>query len=215
MTNAPSESEGVRRPYTGSCHCGFTKYIIYLTFPPTLLSGQTSTVIAKQHKSIRLRKCNCTVCHKMFVSPKPVKITGINSRGRGFFHVRVHDPAEAFTLLSPLDPLKELSDYTCGDGDIHFFFCGKCGVRCFAFCGEGEIVERDIDGDEKKKVWKPVHGNDETGVRYLSVNAQTLDAGQEGLDLREWYDKKWVCYLDMLDEEGSHSFERPHRGGSF
>jgi hypothetical protein len=132
----------------------------------------------------------------------------------GLFHVRTPDPAADFVLLSPLDPMKELSDYTCFDEYIHFLFCGKCGVRCFAFAGEGEVVERDIDGG-KKKVWKPADGLCDDVNGYLSVNAQTLDAGQEGLELREWYDKRWVCYLDMLDEKEGHSFVRPYRGGTF
>jgi hypothetical protein len=41
----------------------------------------------------------------------------------------------SFMLLPPPGPMKELSDYTCSDGDIHFLFCGKCGVRCLAFAG--------------------------------------------------------------------------------
>lgn len=118
-------------------------------------------------------------------------------------------------LLSPLDPMKDLSGYTCNGGGTQWFFCKTCGVRCFAFEGKSEVVTRKVNGEETK-IWKPVDGHSDTKAGYyLSVNAQTLDAGQEGLDLREWVEKKWVCYLDCLDEEGSHTFERPHRGGTF
>lgn len=35
---------------------------------------------------------------------------------------------------------------------------------------------------------------------YLTVTGLTLDPGQDGLDLREWTEKKWVMYVDMLPE---------------
>jgi len=116
-------------------------------------------------------------------------------------------------LLSPIDPMNELGDYTTNEGRIHFLFCKNCGVRCIALAGQGEVVEKDVDG-EKRKVWVPHAEWKEGQNAYISINAQTLDAGQEGLDLREWHYNKWVCYLDMLDEKEGDAFDRPHRGGT-
>jgi hypothetical protein len=201
ITQTPSQ----RRAYHGSCHCGFIKYITYLQFPPlTAAHGTTRTATLKE-PLLRLRKCNCSTCHKM-----------------GFFHVRLPHASQDFALITPLDPMKELGDYTCFDGLIHWLFCKKCAVRCFAISGkggaeDGEIVEKEIDGT-KKEVW--VMKSDDKrhadgSFSYLSINAQTLEPGQEGLDLREWYEKKWVHYLDCLDEEGEDRFVEPHRGGTY
>jgi hypothetical protein len=81
--------EPKRRPYFGSCHCQKIRYIIWLTLPmqpPYAHSHGTLTQM--------MRKCNCTVCHKF-----------------GFFHLRAADSVRDFVILTPLDPLKELSDY--------------------------------------------------------------------------------------------------------
>ncbi|OAA57408.1 Mss4-like protein [Niveomyces insectorum RCEF 264] len=186
-----------RKPFTGSCLCGFIKYIVYLRFPPALTSGETDEMHARNANSIRLRKCNCNTCHKM-----------------GIFHLRLADAANDFILLSPLDPFNDLGDYLCGNKILHWFFCKTCGVRCFFFMGEGRVVDRDIDG-ETRKVWVPAEDFVEEENGYLSVNATSLDPGQEGLDLREWHEKGWIHYLDMLDKKEENSWERPHRGGMY
>lgn len=133
----------------------------------------------------------------------------------GIFHLRVPFAPTDFFLLAPLDPESSLGDYTCSDGAIHFTFCKKCGVRCFAFTGEGEVVQREVEG-EKRAVWalKEV-GYVEGQGRYLTINAQTLEAGQEGLDLREWHEQGWICYLDCLDESEEARYGLPHRGGMY
>jgi len=137
-------------------------------------------------------------------------------------------------LLSPLDPLKELADYTCYDKMIHWLFCGKCGSRCFLFAsrngGKGDVVEKTVpiwnavearfDGEEKRKVWVVAKDEDEwrEGVNlgyYLSVNGYTLEAKQEGLDLRQWKEDGLVGYVDSLDDAGEEQYERPHVGGSY
>jgi hypothetical protein len=133
----------------------------------------------------------------------------------GFFHVRLPNAQKDFILISPLDPMNDLGDYTCFDGKIHWLFCKNCAVRCFALTGEGGVVEKEIDG-EKKNVWVPKEGVFIEGEgSYLSVNAQTLEPGQEGLDLKEWHEKKWISYLDCLDEAEDDRFEVPHRGGTY
>jgi hypothetical protein len=81
-------------------------------------------------------------------------------------------------------------------------------VRCFTEYGEGEIVDIDVEewmGKESKgqktKVWRPKKESwrefkMSLPFTYLSVNALTLDQGQEGLDLREWCENKWMNYID-------------------
>lgn len=81
--------------------------------------------------------------------------------------------------------------------------------------GEGELVEKEVNG-ETKTVWCPKQGWYEDMKKYMSVNAYTLDAGQEGLDLREWTEKKWVMYLDCLTDSGqTMGYERPFEGGAY
>jgi hypothetical protein len=133
------------------------------------------------------------------------------------FHLRLPDSPNDFRLLSPLDPQKELSDYMCFDKRIHWYFCPRCGVRCFAFMGEGEVREVEIGG-EKMQVWgaKKEGWVEGTGHGcYLSVNAATLEAGQEGLDLREWHEKGWIAYLDVLDEVEGNRLGKPFKGGMY
>jgi hypothetical protein len=198
-TNA-LETRSIRRGYHGSCHCGFIKYIIYSQFPPLAASDGTTRTADLKQPILRIRKCNCSTCHKM-----------------AYFHVRLPHASQDFALLSPLDPLKDLGDYTCFDGLIHWLFCKKCAVRCFSLCGEGEVVEKEIEG-VNREVWVVKHDDRRLrngDVSYLTINAQTLEPGQEGLDLREWYKKKWVCYLDCLDEEGEDRYGEPHRGGTY
>lgn len=197
-----------RRPFKGSCHCGATKYIVWAVFPPP--SNQpTQRPWVPPPNTVRVYKCNCTICHKA-----------------GIFHIRFPNAPEDFALLSPLDPSKELGDYRCNDGLHQSLFCKTCGVRCFTFYGEGEVgVRTDIPGQEgqevscwrpKKETWTENLKSVSSGRKtYLSINAHSLDAKQEGLDLREWVEKNLVGYLDCLDWEGKDSMERPHIGGTY
>lgn len=184
-----------RRPYHGSCRCGNIKYIVYFSLPPPLVDSEPLS----PNTTVPLRKCNCTACHKM-----------------AFFHIRPKDSPNDFQLLSPSDP-SELSDYRCGAGVIHWYFCGKCGVRCFSFNGSGEVRDAEIDG-ERRKIWAPkAEGWDESDYRvsYLTVNAQTLEAGQEGLNLLEWTEKQWIAYVDCLNFKGDVRLKNPHAGGTY
>jgi len=76
---------------------------------------------------------------------------------------------------------------------------------------------RDVDMERKMvKVWTPKEeGWKEGETGYLSVNAATLDAGQEGLDMREWTEKGWITYLDAKDEVGEARLGVPHEGGMY
>jgi hypothetical protein len=134
------------------------------------------------------------------------------------------DTPNDFLLLSPLNPTSGgLSDYTCFDHRIHWYFCGTCGVRCFAFGGEGVVRGVEVEG-EMRQVWTPKkEGWKEGGWReardtrpsYLSVNGHTLEPGQEELNLKEWTEKGWITYLDMKDEVGDDRLGEPHDGGVY
>jgi len=83
--------------------------------------------------------------------------------------------------------------------------------------GESEIKEAEVEG-EAVKAWAPkkegwVEGTSNTG--YLSVNAATLEAGQEGLDLREWTEKGWIAYLGFLEEIEEARLGKPYEGGMY
>jgi hypothetical protein len=156
-------------------------------------------------------KCNCTSCQKA-----------------GMFHMRVPYAPEDFLLLSPADPFQDLGDYTWAKKEIHFFFCKTCGMRCFLFGGVGEVTEVDLgangvpgyEAGKLTKVWhaKPDGWNTGSDVSYLSINALTTDPFQEGFDMREWAEKKWIGYVDTLQEEGKQeqsNFERPCIQGTY
>ena len=191
-----------RRPYTGSCHCGAIRYIVYLSMPhDPPAPDQLRSEDGRLRRQLFYR-CNCTTCHKA-----------------GLMHLRLPSPPDDFLLLAPLDPLRELAEYRCYERRLRFLFCKQCGMRCFTFAGEGELVEKDVGG-ETKTVWAPRRGWVENMENYLSVNAYTIDAGQEGIDMREWTEKKWVMYLDCLsdmtaEQPVSRTYDRPFPGGAY
>ncbi len=90
-------------------------------------------------------------------------------------------------------------------------------MRCFAVAGEGETREVEVQGEAgTRQAWMVKReGWDETGSSYLSVNAATLEPGQEGLDLREWTEKGWIAYFDTKDEVGEDRMGMPHEGGMY
>lgn len=208
-----AETTPTRRPYTGSCHCGALRYIIYLTLPHTPPRD-------RRHGQQAIYRCNCTACHKA-----------------GILHTRVHSSPDDFLLLSPAaggDPFVELGDYQCDKKELHFFFCRTCAVRCFVFMGEGETVTvedeavlalegvRKAEEGEEVKAWRPKKDGWQEGKAfgcYLSVNAETIDQGQDGFDLREWREKEWILYLDVKrsgkPDQGMPRYERPHPGGIY
>ena len=195
QSSTTTDNPPTRRAYKGSCHCGHIQYIAHLTLPPPLVVA----IAPNASSTTRLRKCNCSTCHKM-----------------GLFHVRLMDAPNDFLLLSPLNPEQGgLTDYTCFARKNHFYFCPTCGVRCFAFSGESEVREVEIDGN-KQQVWTPKRaGWNEPGTGYLSVNGITLEPGQEGLNLKEWHEKGWIQYLDMKNHELEDRLGEPHEGGIY
>ncbi len=78
--------------------------------------------------------------------------------------------------------------------------------------GAHEVVEEELPGvrsgvdGEKTKFWRPAKGAFLEGRpekdSYLSVNAMTIEAGQEGADLIDWADRKTISYVDALGLTG-------------
>lgn len=205
-----SSTEVIRRPYTGSCHCGAFKYIAFLNLPA---DPDASVEKLGPHTVSPIYKCNCTTCHKM-----------------GIFHLRFLDAPNDFMLLSPLIGTESanevLGNYQCNARLSNWYFCKKCGVRCLTVRGEGEIVDADVDAvlgkestGETQKVWKPkCEGWKEFSpdrTSYLSVNATTLDQTGDAVDLREWTERKWIAYVDTKERTGERRFDRPHPGGMY
>ena len=91
-------------------------------------------------------------------------------------------------------------------------------MRCFAVAGEGEIREVDIEGT-KREVWtvksEGWDESDDSGLSYLTVNAATLEPGQEGFNLKEWTEKGWIAYWDIKDWIGVGRMGEPHEGGMY
>lgn len=126
-------------------------------------------------------------------------------------------------LLSPLDPDHELSTYQCHDKKREFYFCPKCGVRCFTFTGVGEIDVVDFPelGDSKggrRQVWRAKWDGEKDTRPYVSVNATSIDF-REDFDLRVLTEEKRVMYFDDRsepeEEKKEARWDRPHHGGSY
>lgn len=196
-------------PLTGGCHCGATRYVLYLTLPAPHNESNPN-----QKGDQRIARCNCTTCHKM-----------------GLFHLTPADAQDDFLLLSPLDPFTELGDYLTFDKEIHFFFCKTCGVRCLTYTGLGEVIDIDeasarelpeaakAGGVAPTKAWRAIRGSGspEFGT-FINVNGHTIDAGQPEFDMRELTEKKNVRYLDTFSEwgEGMPSrWDRPQEHGCY
>ncbi|OHX01233.1 hypothetical protein CSPAE12_00037 [Colletotrichum incanum] len=154
--------------------------------------------------------------------------------------MRLASSPDDFLLLKPLNPYDDLGDYSIYQKDLHFLFCKTCGMRCIILMGQGRVEEVDLEAmgvkSEKNeagkdgasdnsgltKVWRPKKDGWKEGKKfgsYLSVNGYSVDAGQDGFDLREITENKWVGYLDWLElhSEGSQGirFDRPWEGGAY
>ena len=156
----------------------------------------------------------------------------------GIFHLRLASAPDDFLLLSPSDPAAEgsgVAAYRCNTKKSIWYFCATCGVRCFTVKGEVETgTEAEVpvkalqelglaeegDAAEVKKVpvwrvkkegWKEGRG----ASSYFSLNATSLNPGQEDLDLRQWHEKGWIAYVNSLDRTADDSIEAPHMGGMY
>lgn len=89
---------------------------------------------------------------------------------------------------------------------------GALGVKG----ANGKIIEglREVWSPKKEDWAEGKAGNVGARYSYLSVNASSLDAGQ-GLDLREWHEKGWVCYLDVFDCKDENRMGKPFLHGMY
>ena len=77
---------------------------------------------------------------------------------------------------------------------------------------DGVLVKRMSVWKPKKEGWVewPAPGANS----YLNVNMCTLDADQEGLDLRYFHEKGWIGYCEML--KGAKGYQHtPYEGGMY
>ena len=139
------------------------------------------------------------------------------------FHVRPANPRDDFMLLSPLDPDNELSIYQCYDKKNKYYFCPKCGVRCFTIGREGEVVvvdltELDENKEGKREVWRVKWDGNYDTEPYASINGTTID-WREDFELRVLTEEKRVQYLDDRSEPEEKKkegrWDRPHYGGCY
>src|SRR5215469_9351789 len=123
-----------RQPYTGSCHCGTVRYIVYLTLPPPSTPPSSLSLQAfAEHSGLRIYRCNCTVCQKM-----------------SLLHLRLQSSPDDFVVLKPVDPKTPddegsgVSSYMCNSAVSKWYFCSTCGVRTFAIRGEKVTEEVEL-----------------------------------------------------------------------
>ena len=126
-------------------------------------------------------------------------------------------------LLSPLDPDRELSTYQVFTKKLQYYFCPRCGVRCFTSGGVGEthIVDFKELGDDKdgeREVWRVKWEGEKETIPYVSVNGTTMDF-REDFDMRVLTEEKRVQYFDDRSEPEAEKkeprWDRPHYGGSY
>jgi hypothetical protein len=152
--------------------------------------------------------------------------------------MRLKFAPDDFIVLSPQDPEAEgsgMTPYQTSMKRSKWWFCSKCGVRCFTTRAPVERAEvevpvqslqrlglRDSSAESdavKVPAWKlvkegfgeSIHG----GTNYFSLNAVTLDAQQPGLDLAEWHERQWVQYVDSLTDRKGWLTGKPHPGGIY
>lgn len=197
----------VRRFYTGGCHCGAIRFLVKL-HPSAVLPKALPAYAEK------VARCNCTICHKT-----------------GYFHIQVPDHSDDFYLLSPTNPLESMGNYHTKNKNINFIFCNTCGIRCFIFAGEAEVIDMDLatlgvkdttrgyDEQKPTQVWhvKAAKPDAAPSLKYLSINGNAIDAEQEGFDMREYRETEQVIYVDFLHAQGvpAISKEKPHSGGYY
>jgi hypothetical protein len=157
---------------------------------------------------------------------------------RGIFHLRLKFAPDDFLLLSPSDPAADDSGmtlYMTNGKKSNWWFCKTCGVRCFTIRGETEHAEVEVEtksirelgigtvaaednGVTKVKAWKlkkKGYAEVPDGDNYFSVNAVTVNPKQNGLDLREWHERRWIAYVDSLERKESFKVGSPHVGGIY
>jgi hypothetical protein len=182
-------------------------------------------------------KCNCTTCVKL--SFWHLRLA--DSPGDFYVFASPAEPPADGGAAGPLAAAGEdWGAYRCGPRrNIDWVFCRHCGARPFGFRGEWEPRESvdlpaevqaaadavadaaaERDGGPRERpllVWSPQR-DDWDEVRsfesYLSVNLTSVDAKQEGFDLRDFSRFNWILYLEALNDSDQEG-EVPFEGGMF
>jgi len=138
----------------------------------------------------------------------------------------------------PADPNAEdsgVTSYMCNDKKSNWYFCKTCGVRCFTSQGAVETREVDVPVKALKALGLPVdNGADGKTVKrttwgvksegweehkgkncYFSLNAVTLDAEQDGLDLSIVHEKGWLGYVDSYSRKEKMRVGQPYYPGIY
>lgn len=191
-----AETAPGRQACRGSCHCGLTQYIVFLTLPHPFSSSHPP-----QRTQQDVYRCNRSTCYTMNI-----------------FHLHPANPQDDFMLLSPLDPDQELRTYKKRKS----YFCPKCGGRCVTFGGVGETDVADVTepGDKKegkRKVGRAKWDGENDTRPYVSVNATAIDL-REDFDLRVLTEEKRVQYFDdrgKPEEKKEARWDRPLYGGRY
>jgi hypothetical protein len=98
----------------------------------------------------------------------------------------------SFKLLTPIEGMDALTDYTFNTNQIHYRFCPKCGVRCF-LNGIYEVKGQEIE------IWR--------------IYVSTLDEREDGEPLPELKDIK-LKYFSNRDVQGSRGLaDEPYERG--
>jgi hypothetical protein len=132
------------------------------------------------------------------------------------FHLRLASAPDDFLLLFPLDPKASdsgMTGYLCNAQKSTWYFCSICGVRCFTIRGDTENAEVEVESKVLRTLGLEAK-EERGGTSYFSLNATTLNEGQEGLDLRAFHENRWIGYVDSLDKTAEDGI-KPHRGGMY
>jgi hypothetical protein len=221
-----------RRPYTGSCHCGAIRYLAYIKTPTVATGGSEKadpplpTGAAEYHEATgqTCYRCNCATCTKLSIWHLRL------ADSPGDFYVFAPAPTEAGAAAEGPVAAGGWSVYRCERKVNQWIFCKTCGARPFAFRGEwgapqplggapAEVREAAAaaaksDGREVM-AWSPRREGWSEGrglSSYLSVNMTSVDALQEGFDLRDFANFKWILYYDLLGSNRQEG-DAPFAGG--
>jgi hypothetical protein len=234
-------SSFTRRPYTGSCHCGRIRYLAYIKTPtpaperagPGDPAGGPPTGADEYHRATgqTCYKCNCTTCTKLGFW----HLRLADSPGDFYVFAPAPGGAEGEGPAAADGPAAAGGDgwgaYRCGPRRVNrWVFCKACGARPFGFRGEWSARPLDEAPAEVRAAaargagsggavaaWSPRREGWSEGRgrgSYLSVNLTSVDAKQEGFDLRDFTTFRWIRYFDLLNDSYQEA-DVPFAGGMF
>ncbi|KIW03880.1 hypothetical protein, variant 2 [Verruconis gallopava] len=158
-----TEAKGEGPLYKGSCHCGFFTYEARID-----LQSPKKSFNGKQ-----ISKCNCTICHKTgapLIAPED----------------------GTFKIISPPKGREELTEYHFKEGNVHHWFCPKCGIKPFI---EGKFNF----GDQ----W----------FEFQRVNVLTIDERADGSGMDDLRELTIGYYAGRSNDWSLPVADEPYPGG--